>query len=222
MSYIEKRELAIALRKKEMSYSQIKKELNVSKSTLSVWLRDYPLSPQKIKELRDCNERRIEKFRTTMRQKRERREDIIYRSQSKILCSFSSKELFLGGLMLYWGEGTKTQKDALIMTNSNPSIINFFILWATKTLSVSPQKIKICLHLYSDMNPKEEINWWSRAISIPVTQFNQPYIKNNFKKRINYKGGFGHGTCHAKISDARVAERVLMSIKFINKKYKGI
>ncbi len=222
MSYIEKREMAITLRKKEMSYSQIKKKVNVSKSTLSLWLRSYPLSPKRIKELRDCNEKRIERFRSTMRQKREEREKITYIQQSKRLSSFSTKELFLAGLMLYWGEGTKTQKDALIMTNSNPSIINFFILWTTKILHVPSKKIRVCLHLYSDMDPKKEIDWWSHTISIPISQFNQPYIKKSLKKRINYKGSFGHGTCQAKICDVKTAEKILMSIKYINEKYKGI
>lgn len=35
---------AITLRKKGMSYSQIKTEIGISKSTLSGWLSDMPLS----------------------------------------------------------------------------------------------------------------------------------------------------------------------------------
>lgn len=43
---------AIKMRESGMSYSQIKAELGVSKSTLSLWLRDLPLSDERIRELR--------------------------------------------------------------------------------------------------------------------------------------------------------------------------
>ena len=57
---------AIKLRKEGRSYSQIKKELRVSKSSLSLWLRQYPLSEKRLRELRDFNEQRIERFRNTI------------------------------------------------------------------------------------------------------------------------------------------------------------
>ena len=62
---------ALILRKQGKSYSQIKTILKVSKSTLSLWLRDYPLSRQRIRELRDWSEQRIEKCRETKRKKKD-------------------------------------------------------------------------------------------------------------------------------------------------------
>ncbi|GEM_PF-1757964 len=47
------REKAIKLRVEEkLSYSEIKKRLDVPKSTLSYWLRSYPLSEKRIKKLK--------------------------------------------------------------------------------------------------------------------------------------------------------------------------
>ena len=65
------RDKAIKLRKQGKSYSQIKQEVDVSKGTLSRWLQDYPLSEKRLRELRDHNPKRIEKFRKTMREKRQ-------------------------------------------------------------------------------------------------------------------------------------------------------
>ena len=61
---------AIKMRESGMSYSQIKAELGVSKSTLSLWLRDLPLSDTRLRELRDFNQVRIEKTRLKKQQKR--------------------------------------------------------------------------------------------------------------------------------------------------------
>ena len=51
MARFKDHEKALALRKQEISYSQIKKILGVSKSTLSDWLHKFPLSEEKIREL---------------------------------------------------------------------------------------------------------------------------------------------------------------------------
>ena len=62
---------ALKLRKLGKSYSQIKKVLRISKSTLSSWLKNYPLPPEKIRELRNWNHIRIERYRETRSKTRE-------------------------------------------------------------------------------------------------------------------------------------------------------
>ncbi|MCX6713082.1 MAG: helix-turn-helix domain containing protein, partial [Candidatus Vogelbacteria bacterium] len=69
MARILVKQKAVKLRLEGKSYSEIKNLLGISKSTLSGWLEDYPLSKERIKELRDWNPRRIENFRNTMRNK---------------------------------------------------------------------------------------------------------------------------------------------------------
>jgi len=132
MARFKDREKALALRKQEMSYSQIKEILGISKSTLSGWLRNYPLSKARIDLLRGKNEKRIEKYRETMRGKRNKRLLEIYKIQKKKILPLNKRELFLAGLMLYWGEGTKCRTDGLSVSNTDPSVIKFFIYWIKK------------------------------------------------------------------------------------------
>ena len=219
MARLKDHEKALVLRKQGKSYSQIKKDLGVSKSTLSYWLRNYPLSKQRIRELRDWSEVRIEKYRETMRKKREERLGRFYKEQKKLLFPFNKRELFLAGLFLYWGEGSKRQLAMISVSNTDPSVIKFFIAWLTKALKVPREKLKIYLHLYEDMDIRKEIQFWSKSLNIPLKQFTKPHIKKNSSKRINYKGGFGHGTCNAGIGDARLSEKVLMAIKAISDQY---
>ena len=103
MARILDREKALLLRKRGESYSQIKKQLGISKSTLSYWLRDYPLSKERVSELRDWNEHRIENFRATLKKKRENRLRETYVEQQKSIFPLTQRELFLSGLFLYWG-----------------------------------------------------------------------------------------------------------------------
>ncbi|MDP2951533.1 MAG: helix-turn-helix domain-containing protein [bacterium] len=218
MARIKDREKALSLRKQEMSYSQIKSKLKISKSTLSGWLKDYPLPPARIKELQH-GEKRIEKYRATMKKKREARLQKFFNEQKKLIFPFSKRELYLAGIFLYWGEGTKLQLTRLLVANTDPAIINFFLFWLVKSLGVPKTMVRIQLQLYSDMNIEKEIDFWSKALNITKQQFTRPYIKKSLSTRINHQGGFGHGTCGIRLGNARLAERTMMTIKAITEKY---
>jgi hypothetical protein len=220
MARKEDRGKALKMRKEGMSYGQIKKALNLSKSTLSYWLREYPLSKERIKELRDCNEQRIERFRETMRKKRQDRLDVFYNEEKLKIFPLSKKELYLAGLFLYWGEGSKGDKLAkLSISNTDPAVIKFFIYWLEKSLNFPKKEMRVHLHLYNDMNIYKEINYWSKILEINKNQFLKPYIKENSFFRINHKGGFRHGTCNLKVGSARQSEKVLMALKAIGDCY---
>lgn len=204
---------ALVLRKQGMSYSQIKKLLGVSKSTLSLWLKDYPLSKERIKELRANNEQRIERFRETMRRKKEARLEKTYKIQKGLILPLDKKESFIAGLFLYWGEGSKSKMDRLSISNTDPNIIKFFINWLNKSLNVNRTKIRILLHLYSDMDIRKETMFWSDQLKIPLSQFNRPYVKKTLSTNVNHKGSFGHGTCNATVCSVPLAEKIFMTLK---------
>jgi len=206
---------ALELRQKEMSYSQIKKVLGVSKSTLSGWLKDYPLSEKRIRELRD-SEQKIEKCRETKRKKREARLNVFYNEEKSKILPMSKKELYLAGLFLYWGEGSKSQNSAqLLISNTDPVVIKFFIYWAEESFNVPREKFSVQLHLYSDMDIDKEIGFWSKELKIEKKQFIRPYIKESLSSQITHKGAFGHGTCNLRIGDVRLFEKVIMGLKVI-------
>lgn len=197
-----------------MSYSQIKKTLGVSKSTLSYWLRDYPLSKERINELRGRSETRIEKFRETMKRKRERRLNGFYREEKRKWLPLSKRELFIAGLFLYWGEGGKTVRQTISLNNTDPQVMKFTLYWLIEALEIPEEKIRVYLHLYSDMDIRKEMGFWSKELKIPLSRFVKPYIKESKKADIDHKG-FGHGTCGLLVCDTRLKERILMSIKAI-------
>jgi hypothetical protein len=219
MSRLIDREKALALRKEGKSYSQIKTLLNISKSTLSYWLRDFPLPKEQIRLLRDVNEVRIERFRETMRKKRIFHLENVLKICAKRVLPLSNRELLLCGLFLYLGEGSKADRCKITITNTDPSIIKFALFWFTKILKIPRDKIKIYVHLYSDMDIREELNFWKKELNLPTKQFDKPYIKTASAERINHKGAFGHGTCAVSYYNVRIKDEILMSIKAIMNLY---
>lgn len=205
---------AIKLRKKGYSYSQIKEKLGISKSTLSGWLQPYPLSEKRIRELRDNNPKRIERYINTMRKKREYGFSIAYDQAKKDIGTLSERELFIAGFFLYWAEGGKTRRSTLVFTNTDPGMLKMYIKWLA-LLKVPKEKLKVKLHVYKDMSVEGEISFWSKELGINKAKFNKTWVKKSKMTNLTYKNNFGHGTCNIILNDTSLAVYVLMGIKFI-------
>ncbi len=212
MAKTELRRRAIELRRLRKSYSQIKSELGLSKSTLSLWLRDYPLTAEEINALRGRSEIRIERYRKTMRQKKERRLHSYYDEEKKKWLPLSARELFLSGLFLYWGEGGKTIHGQVSINNTDPDVLRFALYWVRIALKIPKDKIQVYLHLYDDMDIQEEINFWSKQLNMSKRYFAKPYIKKSTRAGLTQKG-FGHGTCGLRVNNTVLKEKILMAIK---------
>lgn len=213
MAKPELKEKAIKLRKGGKSYSQIKQEVDVSKGTLSRWLSDYPLSEERIRELRDNNPRRIEKYRETMRQKRESEMQSYY-EDAKADIKESASQLLVSGFYLYWAEGTKSSRYRVSVSNTDPAMLRFFITWLEE-LGADRKKISIALHLYNDMRPKDEIAFWSDYLSLELDQFQEPYIKESQLEDRTYDMEHDHGTCNVFYYKKEIAYYVHGGIKYL-------
>lgn len=205
---------ALEMRAKQMSYSQIKEKLGVGKSTLNYWLKDMPLSKERIDELRGNNSQRIERYRNTMKKKDDMKYLIAYDNVSKKIGKLTNRDIFLGGLFLYWAEGGKTDRSTISFTNTNPIMVKFFVKWIT-LLGVDKSNLKIKIHVYSDMNVDKQIAFWANELKVKKIQFYKPYIKETKFSSITYTNGFGQGTCSVIYSNRKMADFVLMGLKRI-------
>lgn len=212
---------ALRLRKFGKSYAEIREILGVSKGTLSMWLKDYPLSPTRIRALRDWNAKRIEHYRETRKKKREAALRVVYKAETTIIGRLSERDIFITGLFLYWGEGAKTKMTEVSLANTNPAIAKAFIDWLERSFGIKRNQVRIRLHLYKDMNIHAETMFWSRILHVSPDCFKKPYIKRSRLSDLSYKSGFGHGTCNALLSNAMVAKRVLMGLRVLEDIYLG-
>ena len=208
--------MAIRMRKKEMSYSQIRKEINVSKGTLSRWLRDMPLSKKRVSELRDKNEKRIERYRETMKKKREDRMDRKIKIQKKKLLPISKRDMLIAGFFWYWGEGGKTTRSSVVVCNTDPAASRFGLSWMLNSLKIPIEKVKVRLHLYRDMNIGSEMQYWSDLLCIPEKQFQKTQLKKTNFRSINH-GNYGHGTCELIVHDTDLKEDVLAGLTVLRR-----
>lgn len=188
--YSELKTKAIKLRKKGLSYGEIKKKINVSKSTLSYWLKIIPLT-QKQKKRLYTNSVLILSRGPQNQKKRRKREiaKIIEEAEKEIQLPLSFEIYKLFGAALYWAEGSKTKEFKI--TNSDPDFILFMVRWFEKVMSASPSQLKAKLNIYSQQNEQELKVFWPQLTSISLENFNKSFIKppnKGYKKNNLYYG----------------------------------
>jgi len=212
------RERAIQLRiTSELSYGAIRKKLKVPKSTLSYWLHDFPLSEGKILELRRRGWRKgeasRERFRATMRKRRELRFEEHYLRQRKALANLPRVAIYIAGLMLYLGEGDKRNDYRIALANTDPWIIKFFIKWLGNFLDIPKTKLRIQLHLYENMRLEQEKKFWQNELQLPRSQFYKPEIRRLRKSSFSYKESNRHGTCSIFVSGVEKKREIMAAIR---------
>jgi hypothetical protein len=212
------RDKAITLRLKGFSYSQIQNEIKVAKGTLSAWLSKYPLTDARIRELRDTSLIRIEKCRQTKARKKEERLHNLYIEASHEVNNLNEREIFIAGLFLYWGEGTKSAEYTTALTNTDPDMLLFYLKWLD-ILKVPKNKLKVKLHLYSEMDEDKEKKYWSNLLGIPLSSFRKTYIKHSKLSSITYKNNYNHGTCSILYDNRETYEHIRMCLKYVKNLY---
>ncbi len=201
----------------QLGYGEIAKQVNVSKSTLSRWLKDMPLSERRILELRRAawgrGEAKRERFRATMLRKRLARDEEVYRTRLRQFKKISRSELYLAGLMLYAGEGDKKSRGEIAFSNSDPVLVRFFSVWMTKFMDIPLDKTRIQLHLYENMDIPAEEKFWQKAISLKPTQLCKTQIRKVKAGAFSYREPYRHGTCKLYFDSTAKKTELMLSIR---------
>src|SRR3989344_2788449 len=105
MARVQLRRKAISLRKKGLTYSEIRQKLHLPKSTLSDWLQDIPLTISQLSELAKHRKKNkllaIEKTRNAKQTKHAKRLQSFLNQEKKRLLPLNNKELEIVGLFLF-------------------------------------------------------------------------------------------------------------------------
>lgn len=215
----EKREDARRLRREEgMAITDICKQLGVSKSSVSVWVRDIELTQDQKEALYRQHyafRAQIEGGNTNARKFRERRRQYQAEGRQK---ARERDPLHIAGCMLYWGEGAKN-RNCLKMSNSDPDMLRFFTRFLRESLDVDTSRItvRIMCYLNNGVNQEEVENHWAKILSLPKecfrkTTVNQPISSQQRGRKLLY------GTCEVAVSETRIVQHVFGAIQ----EYAGI
>ncbi|HEY43101.1 MAG TPA: helix-turn-helix transcriptional regulator [Anaerolineae bacterium] len=211
----EKRLLAEKLRREQgLSYSEISNLTGISKSTLSSWLRDIPLTSEQEARIQE----RLRRNRATFaaralpinRERHRRAREQAYQAGANLVAilpdDLNVDELALA--MLYLGDGSKT-RGAVRMASVNPNILRYFVRALKQLYDINFQRLSCRLHLIKAAHEKEEqlIRWWMERIDLPRRNFRRATYDP--RSKVDTVTDDYHGVCVVTYSDVYLQQRIL-------------
>jgi transcriptional regulator with XRE-family HTH domain len=161
------------------TYKEICEELGVSRSSVSLWVRDVEPDRDAWVARARAN---YENGNFGPRPKRPHRQQLekaaeIARFQEEgrqRIGRLTEQEFLVAGVALYAGEGAKTGH-AVVFANSDPRMILFFVTWLRRFFDVEERRLRMVLYLHQGLDLGAAEVFWSKLTGIPCSQFGKPF-----------------------------------------------
>jgi len=107
------------------------------------------------------------------------------------------------GVMLYWGEGGKSERSKVIdFANSDKDMVVLFLKFLRRICGVDRKRLRVYPYLYANQNINKNVNYWVKITKISKKQFTKPYVRKDFDE--NKKDKMPHGLVHIRYSDKKL------------------
>jgi hypothetical protein len=183
---------AIKLREEGYSYTYIQTKTKLSKSTLSYLLRDVPYAPN-AHTIKTTSLAQVKSGLSKANAKRQSITEAKMRA-GKDIQELTKRDIFMLGIGLYIGEGSKTQ-NIIRLVNTDARVINLFIRWLA-SLGYAKHGLAIRIHLYPDSNVAEAESYWAQKTGLLPNQFQKACIDARAQKDRKRSGTHSYGTAH--------------------------
>jgi hypothetical protein len=157
---------------------QIATTLGVSKSSVSLWVRDVAFTPSKRRY--GPHRRPHPAHEAKLRQIADLDAEGIAR-----IGTLSDAAFLVAGVALYAGEGSK-RDGKVVFANTDAAMVRFFCAWLRKFFIVDEARLRIRVYLHEGLDVDAAQTHCSAITGVPIEQFQVPYraiadatIRNN-------------------------------------------
>lgn len=125
----------------------------------------------------------------------------------------SKEDIFLFGLGLglYWGEGTKRNRTAVRLGNTDPALVKAFILFLQRNYGVPKEKFRFGIQVFSDMKPKEVLAFWTKHLGFPAKHFGKVIVTPT-RGEGSYTQKVRHGVLTVYVSNKKLRDLLCAEI----------
>ena len=208
---IDERRQARELRAQSWTLLDIARELGVSKSSVSVWVRDvefvpkprnrghsshkpHPLTVKKQAEIERC---RVEAAAT--------------------IGQLTDRDILVYGLALYLGEGAKTSQSGFGLANTSVEVMVSFMVWLRRCFEINESRLRARLYLHHGLDLDAATVFWSETLGISAGQFTAAYRPES---RDRFRGSkHPNGCITVRYSDVTLHRRVMALISALTSQF---
>jgi hypothetical protein len=162
------RERARRLRATGLPLADIAARLGVSKSSVSLWVRDVAFDPRP-----RSTRGRSRAPNALQRRKQAEIAHLLDEGRDRV-GRLSEREFLVAGIALYAGEGSKRDGEVRFV-NSDPRMVTFFCSWLRRFFAIDESRLRVRLYLHEGLDLAATTAHWSEVTGIPESQFGKPY-----------------------------------------------
>lgn len=217
MKLLEKQK-AVILRRKAYSIKEIAKKIGVSKSSVSLWVRNVSLNKKQLNslKLKGFSSKAIENRRKSRLANEQTKREMIMFTAGENIKNISDNDLRLIGLCLYWGEGGKTHQGSARVSNSDPSLIKVMMRFFREVCCVETSVFRGHVHIHSHLDAERAEKYWSKVSGIPIRQFYKTYVKPSIASK-GKKDTLPYGTFDIYVPRTKLFLEIIGQIEKIKK-----
>lgn len=171
----EKYEQALQFRKRGFTLEEIAKICEVSKGTISKWLKNNATSTEVTKQNKKRagveNAKRLKLMSKARETERTHRYKEAVRSAETEFKHYKGNPLFIAALMLYLAEGDLKSEHQIRLSGTHDKSHRIFIKFATEFLGVDKKSIHFWILLYKGQSEESCMKRWKTATTLPYSQF---------------------------------------------------
>lgn len=95
------------------------------------------------------------------------------------------------GIGLYWGEGTKANRNSVRLGNTDPKLLKKFIDFLVNIYNVKKSDMKFGLQIFTDIDIHKAVSFWVNQLGIHSHQIYKPIITKSgslgtYRKKSEY------------------------------------
>ena len=171
---------------KQYSVNDVAKKMGVSIDAVFYCMRKNGIERRKNNE---TNAIKYQKAATSFRLKKINSEEL--------------RTLKVIGVMLYWGEGGKSDTmSGIDFANSDRDMIIMFLKFLRQICGIDEKRLRVYSYFYSNQDADKNIDYWSKLTKISKQQFTRPYIRKDFRE--DKKDKMPYGLIHIRYNDKKL------------------
>jgi len=186
------------MRAEGLTYDEIAVRLNVSKSSLSLWLRGQPGPDRKPYD----HTEHLKKIQPLgARARRERAAAVragLRTKAARQLAGLTPDALLVAGAVLYWAEGAKDKpwrrNGCVVFINSDPEVLETFLAWLD-LVGVAEHERRYRLQIHESADARAHEQWWADRLGISTSRFGKATLKRHNPRTVRYNTGDDYHGC---------------------------
>ena len=191
----ERKQLGLALRSLGLSYGEIQAMVPVPKSTLSTWFAGRRLTDTQVEAIKARTGAGSRRGIPVDTQAHRRAEIAQIRNGARRYALWHLEDAaFVAGVVLYWGEGSKT-RNFVDLTNSDPAALRLFVTWCRMHLDPDIE-FTLSLNLHEGNDEQLAMRYWRDELHLPDVRFGKSFIKP--RGTGHRKNRLPHGVCRVR------------------------